>query len=68
MSIKKWEYKTLEAGQYWTRDAASNKSSHTRDSFEKDLNKLGEQGWEFVGRGMNNGDFFNHLVFKREKK
>ncbi len=62
MSIKKWEYKTLHAGQ-WEND-----STHNRDSFEKDLNKLGEQGWEFVGRGMNNGRIHNHLVFKREKK
>ena len=62
MSIKKWEYKTLHAGQ-WSDD-----STHTGDSFEKDLNKLGEQGWEFVGRGMNNGRSHNHLVFKREKK
>ena len=67
MSIKKWEYKTLYAGQHYTRDW-SNTTTHDGDSFEKDLNKLGEQGWEFVGRGMNDGRFHNHLVFKREKK
>ncbi|URQ70860.1 DUF4177 domain-containing protein [SAR86 cluster bacterium] len=67
MSIKKWEYKTLEAGQYYTR-GVRNSTTHDGDSFEKDLNKLGEQGWEFVGRGMNNGEIHNHLVFKREKK
>ena len=66
MSIKKWEYKTLYAGLSH-RDIGST-NTHDEDSFEKDLNKLGEQGWEFVGRGMNNGVFHNHLVFKREKK
>ena len=67
MSIKKWEYKTLYAGQYKS-EGIKNTTTHDWDSFEKDLNKLGEQGWEFVGRGMNNGRIHNHLVFKREKK
>ena len=58
----RWEYKTLEVGQ------SQGSSSHNGKSFEEELNRLGNQGWELVGRGMNNGKIYNHLVFKREIK
>ena len=60
--LVRWEYKTLEVGQ------SQGSSSHNGKSFEEELNRLGNQGWELVGRGMSNGSIYNHLVFKREIK
>ena len=71
MSKKRWEYKTLYVGQ------SSSKDTHTDVSFEEELNRLGEQGWELVGKGMPDYRLvgapssmhyigYSHLVFKRE--
>ena len=35
------------------------------DKFEKDINVLGKEGWEFVGQGLNDGINNNYLIFKR---
>ena len=29
------------------------------------LDKLGQEGWEFVGQGLNDGINNNYLIFKR---
>ena len=59
---KKWEYETLYVG-----GNARQGSTHTETTFKKELNKLGNQGWEMVGQGFKDGSIFQYLVFKREK-
>ena len=60
--MQKWEYKTFKA------DRDSYKGFFTAvkvGKFEKDINALGIEGWEFVGQGMNDGINNNFLIFKR---
>jgi hypothetical protein len=60
--MQQWEYTTLEAN----RDNYKGFFKGIKDDkFEKDLNKLGQEGWEFVGQGMNDGVNNNFLIFKR---
>ncbi len=60
--MQRWEYKTLEAN----RDKYKGFFKGIKDEkFEKDLNELGQEGWEFVGQGMNDGVNNNFLIFKR---
>ena len=55
-------YKPLEAN----RDNDQSFFNEIKDEkFEKDLNELGQEGWEFVGQGMNDGVNNNFLIFKR---
>ena len=60
--MQRWEYKTFKAARddnkrffKWVKD----------EKFEKNINKLGQEGWEFVGQGLNDGINNNYLIFKR---
>ena len=60
--MQKWEYKTFKAA----RDDYKGFFKGVKDEkFEKDINKLGQEGWEFVGQGLNDGINNNYLIFKR---
>ena len=60
--MQKWEYKTFKANRddyKWFFKGVKD------DKFEKDINVLGKEGWEFVGQGLNDGINNNYLIFKR---
>ena len=60
--MQRWEYKTFKAN----RDDYKGFFKGIKDEkFEKDINKLGQEGWEFVGQGLNDGINNNYLIFKR---
>jgi hypothetical protein len=60
--MQKWEYKTFAAN----RDNYKGFFKGVKDDkFEADINKLGQEGWEFVGQGLNDGINNNFLIFKR---
>ena len=60
--MQRWEYKTFKA----SRDDYKGFFKGVKDEkFEKDINKLGQEGWEFVGQGLNDGINNNYLIFKR---
>ena len=60
--MQKWEYKTMKANR---DDYKGFFTGIKDDKFERDLNNLGQDGWEFVGQGMNDGINNNFLIFKR---
>ena len=55
-TTQKWEYKVLHV----TRDEA--------DKFNPAFNKLGEEGWEYVGIVTSNGLNAHYVAFKRSKQ
>ena len=62
--MQKWEYETFRADR---DDYKGFFTGLKNEKFEKHINKLGEEGWEFVGPGMNDGINAMILVFKRPK-
>jgi|TARA_B110000240_G_C13308547_1_gene371719 hypothetical protein len=60
--MQKWEYKTFKANR---DDYKGFFKGVKDDKFEKDINVLGKEGWEFVGQGLNDGINNNYLIFKR---
>ena len=61
-NVQKWEYKCL----YTNRDDYSYRSKPV-ESFERELNELGSEGWEMQGYAMNDGANARYLCFKRKK-
>lgn len=55
-TMQKWEYKVI----YVTRDQAN--------LFEPAFNKLGEEGWEYVGIVTSNGLNNYYIAFKKHKE
>ena len=50
--MQRWEYKTFKAA----KDGYKGFFKGVKDEkFEKDINKLGQEGWEFVEQGLNKG-------------
>ena len=60
--MQKWEYKTFLADR---DDYKGFFQGVKNEKFEKDINDLGREGWEFVGNGLNDGLNAMILVFKR---
>ena len=60
--MQKWEYKTFKANR---DDYKGFFKGVKDDKFEKDINVLGKEWWEFVGQGLNDGINNNYLIFKR---
>ena len=60
--MQKWEYKTFKANR---DDYKGFFKGVKDDKFEKDINVLGKEGWEFVGQGLNDGINNKYLIFKR---
>ena len=60
--MQKWEYRTFRADR---DDYKGFFKGVKNEKFEKDINELGKEGWEFVGSGMNDGLNAMILVFKR---
>ena len=61
--MKKWEYKTM----YMSRDSYLKgfKQKFDPELLEKELNALGNQGWEMVGVAYADGVHNRVIVFKR---
>lgn len=55
-TVQKWEYKVI----HLTRDEA--------EKFNPAFNKVGEEGWEYVGIVCNNGVNAHYVAFKRAKQ
>jgi hypothetical protein len=55
-AVQKWEYKVI----HLTRDEA--------EKFNPAFNKVGEEGWEYVGIVCNNGVNAHYVAFKRPKQ
>jgi hypothetical protein len=71
--VTKYEYKVVEfqredAQEFdWDNPNKSETESKKRPSFERTLNDMGEQGWEYAGVITANGINGRYIAFKRAK-
>ena len=57
--MQRWEYKTFKA----SRDDYKGFFKGVKDEkFEKDINKLGQEGWEMVGINGSNEIYFKRKI------
>ena len=63
--MQKWEYKSYKSDR---DEFFGIFSGDPIKKLEKELNVLGEEGWEFVGPGLNNGANTRYLIFQNDKK
>ena len=71
--MKKWEYKTLYVGETEGRSYESafpdlhRRRERDEEDLEKELNRLGNQGWEMVAQVEVKARSAPLIIFKREK-